>query len=92
MKKRIEEIDIIELLMPQLMDRMSKLYAKNKEYKECFDREEKLYEHLKEMLSEETARELELYFHATIDTNAITERLAYVQGMKDMLALLKALS
>ena len=54
--------------------------------------ENSIYEQLNETLSEKQAEELEQYLIAANEAAARKETLAYIQGMKDLLALLKTLS
>ena len=90
--KNIKDMEVLELIEPLLIDRTGKLYQDNEEYKESARKEEVLFEQLSAKLTEEQARELNQFTSAANATSAITERLAYIQGMKDMLALLKSLS
>ena len=90
--KNIKDMEVLELIEPLLIDRTGKLYQDNEEYKESTRKEEELFEQLSDKLTEEQVRELDQFLSATNATLAIIEHLAYIQGMKDMLALLKSLS
>lgn len=91
MKNR-KDLEVIELIQSYLVDRMRRKCQNNEEYLEAMKKEEGLYERLSDKLTDEQAEELEEYFTASNATFAIMERLAYIQGMKDIISLLKYLS
>lgn len=89
----MEEFDIMEqLLNPFVVDRLAEIYTKDEEYQNRLKEEDLIYQKLLDKLTDEQAEELEQYFVATTATAARKETLTYTQGMKDLLALLKALS
>lgn len=89
----MEELDFMEqLLNPFVVDRLAEVYAKDEEYQNRLKEEDLIYEELSEELPDKQADKLEKYFEAAITTAARKEILTYIQGMRDLLALLKALS
>lgn len=89
----MEEFDFMEqLLTPFVIDRLADVYTKDEEYQNRLKEEDLIYQKLSDELPDEQAEELEQYFIAVSATTARKETLTYVQGMKDMLALLKNLS
>ena len=79
--------DILEDLMPYLTDRLSRAYNKNSEYRQAVENESRIYEQLKEGLTDEQRRQLEGYFSATKETAGVCEKLAYQQGIKDLFSV-----
>lgn len=89
----MEELDFMEeLLEPFVVDRLAEVYVKDEEYQKRLKEEDLIYQKLSNELPDEQAEELEHYFEATSFTEARKETLTYIQGMKDLFALLKALT
>lgn len=84
--------EILELLTPYLTERLGQIFSENEEHQKAVKEENRLFEQFYDKLDKEQAELLEQYFAAANATAAIKERLTYQQGMKDMLALLKALT
>lgn len=91
--ENMEELDFMEqLLNPFIVDRLAEVYANDSEYQKRLKEEDLIYQKLLDEVTETQAEELEQYFIATSSTAARKETLTYIQGMKDLLTLLKTLS
>lgn len=89
----MEELDFIEELLNLFaVDRLAEVYVKDEEYQKRLKEEDLIYQKLSEELPDKKAKELECYFEAISFTEARKEALTYIQGMKDLFALLKALT
>ncbi len=89
----MEELDFMEeLLNLFVVDRLAEVYVKDEEYQKRLKEEDLIYQKLSGELLNEQAKDLERYFEATSSTAARKETLTYIQGMKDLFALLKALT
>lgn len=84
----IAEDFLEQLLASFIVDRMAEIYTKDEEYRKRLSKEELIFQELSDKLSGEQAKELELYFISANSTTARKELLTYIQGMKDLLALL----
>ena len=83
------EKNILESFQPNIMERLGKVYWRDKSYRAAFEREKEATERLKETLTEEQMAMVEQYHAAISFTMGICELLAYKQGMKDMASILK---
>ncbi len=83
---------LAQTIHPFIAERLGKIHAGDDEYQMRLKAENSIYEQLNETLSEKQAEELEQYLIAANEAAARKETLAYIQGMKDLLALLKTLS
>lgn len=88
----MESFNLENLVNTYTIERLGEVYRKDEKYKKLITEEDTLYEELIEQLPDEEADKLEKYFEATNATSARKEILTYIQGMKDMFALFKALS
>ena len=89
----MKDFDILEQLVnPCTIDRLGEFYQQDEIYQKRLGEENIIYEKLRNELTDEQKELLESYFLATTETAARKETLTYIQGMKDMLTLLKALS
>lgn len=89
----MEGYDFMEQLVNSFVaDQLGEICQKDEEYQKRLREEDLMYEKLSGELPEEQAVELERYFEAASLTVARKETLIYIQGMKDLLALLKAIS
>lgn len=77
-----------ELIAPSMLERINKAYVKSDEYKQAIFKESEIYESLKKELTKEQRKKLEEYFIRTSETTAICEKLAYKQGMEDLVDVL----
>ena len=83
------EKNILESFQPNIMERLGKVYWRDKSYRAAFEREKEAAEYLKETLTKEQMAMVEQYHAAISFTMGICELLAYRQGMKDMASILK---
>lgn len=89
----MEDFDYMEKIVnPFVTEKLGEIYQKDEEYQKRLKEEDLIYQKLLDELTEKQAEELEQYFIATTATAARKETLTYTQGMKDLLALLRALS
>lgn len=89
----MEDVKLMkQLLYPFITERLGEAYRKDEEYQKSLKTEDLIYESLSGKLTDEQAEELEGYYVAANATAARQEILTYIQGMKDLLALLKVLS
>lgn len=89
----MEDVELMkQLLNPYITERLGEVYRKDEEYQKRLKTEDLIYESLSGKLTDEQVEQLEEYFAAANATAARKEILTYIQGMKDLLALLKALS
>lgn len=85
--------DFIEQVVnPFVTDKLEKLYKNDKEYQRRKKDEDLIYQKLTDSLSEKQLQQLENYFTASSSASARKEALTYIQGMKDLLELLRYLS
>lgn len=80
---------IIEDLLP---DRLGAELENDEQYKTTMREEERLFNLLNSTLNEEQQKTLKEYFDAVSTTESCVERLAYKQGMKDLLSLFRSLT
>lgn len=71
------------------MERLGECYCQNDSYKQSLKKEKKIAGRLKESLTEEQMALVEEYHAAIYGTVGTCELLAYRQGMKDMVPILK---
>lgn len=74
-----------------MINRITEILAKNEEYRQSVEEEQKLFDWLKENLEGEPLEKLDEYFCAVSNTAYYIERLSYLQGMKDLRAFCKYL-
>lgn len=74
-----------------MINRITEILAKNEEYRQSVEEEQKLFDWLKENLEGEPLEKLNEYFLAVSNTAYYIERLSYLQGMKDLRAFCKYL-
>ena len=74
-----------------MINRITEILAKNEEYRQSVEEEQKLFDWLKENLEGEPLEKLDEYFWAVSNTAYYIERLSYLQGMKDLRAFCKYL-
>ena len=87
---RGDKIDCpMRLYRPEFMERLGKIYWRDDGYRAALEREKEVVERLKETLTEEQMAMVEQYHIAISATIGICELLAYKQGMKDMVSILK---
>ena len=73
----------------QYHGKAGEIYWRDDGYREAIEREKEAAERLKETLTEEQMAMVEQYHIAISATMGICELLAYKQGMKDMVSILK---
>lgn len=73
---------------PYISEQLGEIYNRNYDYKEAIISEYEIFERLQKDLTEEQKQTLEEYQEATSHTCGICEKLAYRQGMRDMVFLL----
>lgn len=78
------EEDVLEALMPYLVERLGRVYERNKEYRKAIEEENRIYEELKQGLTQEHKSQLDEYFVATKATAGVCEKLSYQQGLRDL--------
>lgn len=71
-----------------IVERLTYTLLASKEYKRAYEQEKKAYMRLVKRLTKKQAKALDEYFNATAETTAITEKLAYKQGIADLINLL----
>lgn len=71
---------------------MEKNFYKNTSYKKSLEHEAELFQRLNNKLPENLSEELDQYVTAANAARTHALHLTYLQGMKDMLALLRILS
>lgn len=87
------ETDILETLLQDLIEeRLNKIIQEDEEYCRAAKVEEKSYDKLENMLTADQQEMLEDFISTKVDTEIIVQKAAYVQGMKDMYTLFRALS
>ena len=92
--------EVLEILANHLLeDKLDKITNNSKEYKSTEENEKKIYNKLKKELQEIQEQQeeylediLEDFTDATLETELILAKICYKQGLKDMYALIKALS
>lgn len=89
----MNEDNVLELITQALTEcRIIDKVQKTDEYKRAKEEEGKIYDTLISDLTEEQKQKLDDFIGSTTWSAAIWERLAYQQGMRDLLELLKELS
>ena len=87
------EKNILEAFQPNIVERLGEVYWRDDGYREAFEKEKLLVEELanrvRETFSGEQMDIVEEYHSAISATMGICELLAYRQGMKDMVSILK---
>lgn len=81
-----------QILNPFVVDRLTEVYSRDKDYRSRLEEEDLIFRKLLEELPDGQAEDLKRYFDAVSSTAARKETLTYIQGMKDMFALIKILS
>lgn len=76
--------DVLEAMMPYLVERLGRVYERNKDYRQAIEREDKIYEKLKQGLTQDQKSQLDEYFVATKATAGVCEKLSYQQGIRDL--------
>ncbi|MDE7313671.1 MAG: hypothetical protein K2N87_18945 [Eubacterium sp.] len=76
--------NVEQLVSECVIEKLGEIYQKDEEYKRLLKEEEFIYEKLSNKLMEEQTEELKHYLEAVNATSARRDRLAYIQGMKDM--------
>ena len=82
----MEEKNIIDGLETALMDRITDSLTKNEDYRQSVEQEGKAFGWLKNNLAGEALDKLNEYFTAACSTAYHTQKISYLQGMKDLLA------
>ena len=83
------EKNILKAFQPNIVERLGEVYWRDNGYREAFEKEKEPAERLKEIFTEEQMAMVEQYHSAISATMGICELLAYRQGMKDMVSILK---
>ncbi len=88
----MNEDSVLELITQALTEnRIIDKVQKTEEYKRAKEEEGKAYDLLSSDLTDEQKRRLDDFIGSTTWSAAIWERMAYQQGMRDFLELLKSL-
>ena len=82
----MDEKYIMDDMESAMMDRITDILAKNGDYKQSVEQEGKAFDWLKDNLSGEALDKLNEYFTAVCSTAYHTQKISYLQGMKDLLA------
>lgn len=88
----INENFMEQFVNPFVTDKLANIYKNDEEYQKRQKEEDSIYQKLVDELPFEQTQQLEEYFIALSSAAARRETLSYIQGMKDLLALLKYLS
>ncbi len=80
--------DILKDYYPCIVERLSKVYNQNEEYRQNIEKENRLEDLLEKAFSGEQLRIVEEYHDAVCATLNICEVLAYRQGMRDLAEIL----
>lgn len=80
--------NIWRFLEPLIIERLGKIFLDNEEYKQTIEREAKSFEELWKNLTREQQKQLNEYSHITNYTAVITKKIAYQQGIKDLIELI----
>ncbi|MDE7476475.1 MAG: hypothetical protein K2M91_00755 [Lachnospiraceae bacterium] len=83
--------NIIDEMETALMDRIADSLAKSEDYKQSVEQEGKAFDWLKNNLTDEALEKLNEYFTAACSTAYHTQKISYLQGMKDLFAFYKYL-
>ena len=86
--KDLKDIDVMELIVPQLVDRAGRLYIEDDEYLKSFEKQEQAFTKLSDLLTKKQEAAFSRYLEQVNKTGEIIERLVYIQGMKDMFSIL----
>lgn len=81
-----------QIVNPFVTDKLASIYANDEECQNRLKAQNLIYQKLANELSDKQAEQLEEYFTALNATAIRKETLTYIQGMKDLLALLNYLS
>ncbi len=81
------EKDILEELMPFVSERLGRVFQRSEDYKQTIEKENEIYEQLREGLTIPQENQLTEYFMAVKVTEGIGEKLAYKQGIKDVISI-----
>lgn len=65
-------------------ERLSRFIMQNKEYKTALKNEEKEYNNLDKTFTDEQKKLMDLFATANATTIALTQKIIYQQGLKDM--------
>lgn len=80
--------DNVELFSLSVTERLENRYAHSEEYKISLKRERELFTQLQQILNEEQLKIVIEYQTAVSSTTGICEKLAYQQGMRDLISIL----
>ena len=83
------EKNILEAFQPNIVERLGEVYWRDDGYRAAFEKEKELANRVRETFSGEQMDIVEEYHSAISATMGICELLAYRQGMKDMVSILK---
>lgn len=83
------EKNILEAFQPNIVERLGEVYWRDDGYRAAFEKEKELANRVRETFSGEQMDIVEQYHIAISATMGICELLAYRQGMKDMVSILK---
>lgn len=87
------EDSVLELITQALTEnRITDKVQQTDEYKRAKEEERKVYDLLNSNLNEEQKQLLDDFIDSTTCSAAIWEKMAYQQGMRDFLEMLKSLS
>lgn len=86
--KDLKDIDVMELIVPQLTDRAGRLYIDDEKYLQSFEKQEQAFSKLIDLLTTQQETALLRYVDRANATVEVIERLVYVQGMKDMFSII----
>lgn len=87
----MEEKSIIDDMESAMMDRITESLAKNEDYLRSVEKEGETFDWLKNNLTGEALEKLNEYFNDVSSTAFYTQKLSYLQGMKDLFAFHKYL-
>lgn len=72
-------------LEEDIVERLTYTQLQSAEYKQAYEKLRRTYKQLAAELTEKQLNAFEEYFNAVIETMAITEKLAYKQGIADFI-------
>lgn len=78
----------MELFSLGIAERLENSYAHSEEYKISLKKEHELFTQLQQILNEEQLKIVIEYQTAISSTTGICEKLAYQQGMRDLISIL----
>lgn len=82
---------ILDYMKPLITERLDKVFLESKEYQELLEKEAHGFEQLQKGLTKEQKAQLDNYFNLVKSSAVFSEKLAYQQGMKDLLELMGGL-